>query len=144
MSVKKLLAIMVLYLFSGNAHADNTITYKCEFDRENYEYIINWHQYEYNDLTLKNRNTQKLFFQDELKHSADITVMNGETSYNLKGFKNNQSHLEHYLVFLDGTDFLYAYISATKFDAGKPVYWEITSFDNAFDKVTKGSCREFK
>jgi hypothetical protein len=144
MSVKKLLAIVFLCLFSGNAHANNTITYKCEFDRENYEYIINWHQYEYNDLTLKNRNTQKLFFKDELKHSADITVMNGETSYNLKGFKNNQSHLEHYLVFLDGADFLYAYISATKFDTGKPVYWEITSFDNAFDKVTKGSCREFK
>ena len=143
--MKKLLSILVLsLLLSGNTYADNTITYKCEFDRENYEYIINWHQYEYNDLTLKNRNTQKLFFQDELKHSADITVMNGETSYKLLGFKNNQSHLEHYLVFLDGTDFLYAYISATKFDTGKPVYWEITSFDNAFDKVTKGRCREFK
>ena len=143
--MKKLLSILVLsLLLSGNTYADNTITYKCEFDRENYEYIINWHQYEYNDLTLKNRNTQKLFFQDELKHSADITVMNGETSYKLLGFKNNQSHLEHYLVFLDGTDFLYAYISATKFDTGKPVYWEITSFDNAFDKVTKGNCKEFK
>ena len=143
--MKKLLSILVLsLLFCWSAFADNTITYKCEFDREDYEYIINWHQYEYNDLTLKNRNTQKLFFQDELKHSADITVMNGEMSYKLLGFKNNQSHLEHYLVFLDGTDFLYAYISATKFDTGKPVYWEITSFDNAFDKVTKGNCKEFK
>ena len=98
--MKKILSILVLsLLLGGNAYADNTITYKCEFDREDYEYIINWHQYEYNDLTLKNRNTQKLFFQDELKHSADITVMNGEMSYKLVGFKNNQSHLEHYLVF---------------------------------------------
>ena len=144
--MKKLLGIVVLgLLLSGNAYAaENLVTYKCNLDRKNYEYTINWYQYEYNDITLKNMNTKKLFFQDELKHSADITVINGETSYSLKGFKNNQSHLEHYLVFLDGTDFLYAYIAATKFDTGRATEFEITSFDNAFDEVTKGTCKEYK
>lgn len=143
--IKKLLGILILsLLFGGSAFSDNIITYKCKFDRKNYEYIINWHTNEINDIILLNRSSKDYYYTDVMKGSVDVTVINGEDSYNFKGFKNNRSHLEHYLVFLDGSNFLYAYIQASKFDTGRAVDWEITSFDNAIDKVTKGNCKEFK
>ena len=143
--MKKLFLILFIYLsFYGSGNADNVITYKCEFERKDYDYIINWYQNDFNDLYLQNRKSKKYYYTDSLKDSVDITVINKDESYNFKGFKNNMSNLEHYLVFIDGANFLYAYISATKFDTGRPVYWEITSFDNAIDKVTKGSCKEYK
>ena len=143
--MKKLFLILFIYLsFYGSGNADNIITYKCNFERKDYEYTINWYQYEINDLFLQNRKSKNYYYMDSRKTSVDITVINQDQSYNFKGFKNNMGHLEHYLVFIDGSNFLYAYISATKFDTGRPVYWEITSFDNAIDKVTKGSCKEYK
>ena len=143
--MKRFFLILFIYLsYYGNSNADNVVTYKCNFERKDYEYTINWYQYDFNDLYLQNRKSKKYYYTDSLKDSVDITVINKDGSYNFKGFKNNMSHLEHYLVFIDGANFLYAYISATKFDTGRPVYWEITSFDNAIDKVTKGSCKEYK
>jgi len=143
--MKKFISIIAFYLFfCVSAYADNTITYKCKFDRKDYDYTINWYQSEINDLILQNRKSKNYYYTDSMKYSADITVINKDESYNFKGFKNNMSHLEHYLVFIDGANFLYAYIQATKFDTGKPIYWEITSFDNAIDKVTKGNCKEIK
>ena len=143
--MKKLLLIIALCFFlNGAAYADNTITYKCEFERKDYDYTINWYQYDFNNLYLQNDKSKKYYYTDSLKDSVDITVINKNESYNFKGFKNNMSHLEHYLVFIDGANFLYAYIQATKFDTGRPIYWEITSFDNAIDKITKGNCKEFK
>jgi len=143
--MKKFLSIIVLgLLLSRNAYADNVVTYKCNLDRENYEYTINCYQYKFNDISLKNMNTNKLFFEDRFKRSVDIMVIKGNMSYNFKGFKNKQSDLEHYLVFLGGSNFLYTYISVSNFDAGKASEFEIISFNNALDKVTKSICKKYK
>jgi len=52
------------------------------------------------------------------------------------------SNLEHYFVFIDGANIVYAYIEATEFETAKPTKWKITSFDNAFDQITKGTCKK--
>ena len=144
--MKKLFSTILILslLLSGNAYAKDVVTYECVFDRENYRYTINWYEDVYNDIILKHMKSGKLFLEDNFKSSVTLTVIEGERSYTFKGFKNNNGHLEHYLVFLDGNNILYAYLSASKFKVGKATEFEITSFDNALDKITKGICKEYK
>ena len=75
------------------------------------------------------------------KRSVDIMVVNGDTSYNFKGFKNNNSNLEHYFVFIDQSNLLYAYLTVKDYEGEKNhKLFDITSFDNALDFITEGTC----
>ena len=142
--MKKLLVIVVLGLLSsGNAFADRTVTFKCIFDRENYEYIINWHRDTYNEIFVRNMQTKEMYYSDNLKSSVDITVIERDRSYNFKGFKNNGSNsVQHNFVFLDQSNTLFADLQATSFDdERRAVEFKITAFDNALDQFSDGTCK---
>ena len=142
--MKKLLGIVVLgLLLSGNAYADRVVTFKCNFDIENYEYIINWHRDSYNEILIRNMRSKESYYTDGLKSSVDITVIEGNRSYNFKGFKNNGSNsVQHNFVFLDQSNILFADLQALSFDdKRRAVEFKITSFDNALDMFTDGMCR---
>ena len=142
--MKKLLGIVVLgLLLSGNALADRTVTFKCIFDRENYEYIINWHRDTYNEIFLRNMQTKEMYYSDALKSSVDITVINRDRSYNFKGFKNNGSNsVQHNFVFLDRSNTLFADLQATLFDdERRAVEFKIIAYDDALEQFLVGTCK---
>ena len=101
--MKKLLAIVGLgLLWSGNSYADSITTFKCIFEKKDYEYTINLYNDELNDVHIKNSRSKKTYHYNRNKKSADITVILGDMSYNFKGFKNNDfGTLDHYLFFTD-------------------------------------------
>ena len=142
--MKKILSIIVLsLLLSGNAYAaDRVVTFKCTFERNNYEYIINWQRDSYNEIHISDMESKDIYYQDNLKSSADITVIEGDRSYNFKGFKNNGSNsVQHNFIFLDQSNTLFADLQATSSDTGIATGFDITSFDSALDKITKGTCK---
>ena len=141
--MKKILGIVVLYfLLSVNAHADRVATFKCTFERDNYEYIINWQRDNYNEIFIRGMQSKDIYYQDNLKSSADITVIEGDRSYNFKGFKNNGSNsTQHNFIFLNQSNTLFADLQATSFDTGIATEFDIISFDSALDKITKGTCK---
>ena len=144
--MKKLFGIVVLGLMlSGDANADSITTFKCSFDKANYEYTINLYNNEINDVHIKNMKTKKTYHHNMFKKSADITVILGDNSYNFKGFKNNNNGtLDHYLFFTDQAASLYAYLAVTDdYSGGQPKHFYITSLDSALDYVTKGKCEAF-
>ena len=144
--MKKLLGIVVLGLiYTTNVFADRVVTFKCIFDRENYEYIINWHRYTPIDILLKNRKSKDMYYIDGIKSSVDITVIDRDTSYSFKGFKNNGRNLvNHQFVFLDGSSSLFADLNTISFDKeNNPVEFKITSFDNALSAFLNGTCKAF-
>ena len=144
--MKKLLGIVVLCLFFGNkVYADNITTFKCSFERDNYEYIINLYTKDINQLELLNLRSKEVYHSDAFKRAADITVIAKDISYNFKGFKNNHSSdVEHYFFFTDNTASLYAYLVKNKDDEHlRPKTFDITSFDSAIDMITKGTCKAF-
>ena len=147
--MKKLLGIVVLgLLLSGNAYAEETDVYYCklknpyEASKDKYEYTIIWYKEKNHNLILQDDKTKELILSEVIKTKASIKVKKGEEEYSYNGFKNNMGYLENYFVFIDGANIIYAYIEATKFENAKPVKWEITSFDNAFDQITKGTCNK--
>ena len=77
------------------------------------------------------------------KSSVDITVIEGDRSYNFKGFKNNGSNsVQHNFVFLDQMNTLFADLQATSFNEKRQaVKFKITSFDNALDAFSNGTCK---
>jgi len=141
--MKKILGIVALcFLSSGNAHADRVATFKCTFERDNYEYIINWQRDNYNEIFIRGMQSKDIYYQDSLKSSADITVIEGDRSYNFKGFKNNGSNsTQHNFIFLNQSNTLFADLQATSFDTGIATEFDVTSFDSALDKITKGTCK---
>ena len=144
--MKKLLGILVLGLiFSNNAFADKTVTFKCMFDRENYEYIINWHRDTYTQIFIRDMKTKDTLYSDNLRSLVDITVIKRDRSYNFKGFKNNGNNsVQHQFVFLDSDNTLFAHLSATLFDdEQRAVEFKITAFDNALDQFSDGTCKAF-
>ena len=145
--MKKLLGILVLgLLWCGNSYADSITTFKCNFEKKNYEYTINLYNDELNDVHIKNSRSKKTYHYNRNKKSADITVILGDMSYNFKGFKNNDfGTLDHYLFFTDQAASLFAYITVQDGYKGgsKPKSFYITSFDSALDEVTKGTCEAF-
>ena len=143
LSMKKILGIVALFFFlNQNAHADRVATFKCTFERDNYEYIINWQRNNYNEILIRGMQSKDIYYQDNLKSSADITVIEGDRSYNFKGFKNNGSNpVQHNFIFLDQSNTLFADLQATSFDNGIATEFDISSFDNALDKITKGTCK---
>jgi len=143
--MKKFLAIIVLgLLLSGNAYADRVVTFKCFFERDNYEYIINWQRDNYNEIIIRGMQSKDIYYQDNLKSSADITVIENDRSYNLNGFKNNGSNpVQHNFIFLDQSNTIFADLQATSFDTGIAMEFDITSFDNALDIITEGTCEAF-
>ena len=145
MIIKKLLGIVVLSLFWSSFGFANTVTkFKCNFERDNYEYTINLYEKEFNELHLLNKKSKETYLYNIDKRSVDITVINGNGSYNFKGFKNNNSNLEHYFVFIDQSNLLYAYLTVKNYKGEKNhKLFDITSFDNALDFITKGTCEAF-
>ena len=142
--MKKLLGIVVLgLLLSENANADNTTTFKCNFERANYEYTINLYTKDVNELRLLNMRSKDIYHYDAMKRSADITVIEGDRSYNFKGFKNNSAYDEHYFFFTDRAASLFAYLVLNQDEGSKPNSFKITSFDSAIDNITKGICEAF-
>ena len=144
--MKKFLGIVVLgLLLSGNAYAEEDVYY-CKLknpykaSKDKYEYTIIWYKWKLHNLVLQDGKNKELILEEPAKTKASIKVKKGEEEYSYNGFKNNMSGEEHYFVFIDGANIIYAYIEATKFETAKPVKWEITSFDNAFDQITKGTC----
>ena len=106
--MKKLLGILVLGLLWCNVGFADTVTkFKCNFERDNYEYTINLYEKEFNELHIRNMKSKETYLHNVDKRSVDITVINGDASYNFKGFKNNNSNLEHYFVFIDQSNFNY-------------------------------------
>ena len=142
--MKKLLGIIVLFLLLGNkVYADNITTFKCNFERANYEYTINLYTKDANELRLLNMRSKDIYHYDAMKRSADITVIEGDRSYNFKGFKNNSAYDEHYFFFTDRAASLFAYLVLNQDEGSKPNSFKITSFDSAIDKITKGTCEAF-
>ena len=144
--MKKLLGIVVLgLLYTTNVFADRVVIFKCIFDRENYEYIINWHRYTRIDILLNNRKSKDMYYVDGMKTSVDITVIDRDRSYSFKGFKNNGSNLvSHQFVFLDGPSSLFADLNAISFDKeNNPVEFKITSFDDTLSAFLNGTCKAF-
>ena len=147
--MKKLFGIVVLGLiYSTNVFADRVVTFKCIFDRENYEYIINWHRYTQIEILLRNKKSKDMYYLDGIKTSVDITVIDRDESYNFKGFKNNGTDsVQHQFVFLDGPHTLFADLkvadlNTTSFDKeNRPIEFKITSFDNGLDAFLNGTCK---
>ena len=148
--MKKILSVILVIssLLSGNAYAEETDVYYCklknpyETSKDKYEYTIIWYKEQFHNLILQDDKTKELILAERVKTKASIKVKKGEEEYSYSGFKNNVSNLEHYFVFIDGSNIIYAYVEASEFKNAKPVKWEITSFDNAFDKITKGTCKK--
>ena len=140
--MKKLLAILVLGLLWCNVGFADTVTkFKCNFERDNYEYTINLYEKEFNEIRIRNMKSKETYLYNVDKRSVDITVINGDGSYNFKGFKNNNSNLEHYFVFIDQSNLLYAYLTVKDYEGEKNhKLFDITSFDNALDFITEGTC----
>ena len=142
--MKKLLGILVLsLLFSGSAYADDITTIKCKFDKD-YEYTINLYEKDFLEFYLFKNNKTEIYLSDGRKRAADITIIKNGISYNFRGFKNNSSMTEHYLIFIDGPNLLFSYLRVL--DRGqnfKPKTFEVISFDNAIDDVDKGKCEAF-
>jgi len=144
--MKKIFLVLLFgFLFSGNAYAEEDVYY-CKLknpyktSKDKYEYTIIWYKWKLHNLKLEDGKNKELILEEPAKTKASIKVKKGEEEYSYNGFKNNMSDLEHYFIFIDGANIIYAYVEATKFENAKPVKWEITSFDNAFDKITKGTC----
>ena len=147
--MKKFLSIIFInLLLSGYAHAEETDVYYCklknpyETSKAKYEYTIIWNKEKPHNLILQDDKTKELILSEIIKTKAVIKVKKGTEEYSYNGFKNNMSNLEHYFVFIDGANIVYAYIEATEFETAKPTKWKITSFDNAFDQITKGTCKK--
>ena len=140
--MKKLLGILVIGLLWCNVGFADTVTkFKCNFERDNYEYTINLYEKEFNELYIRNMKSKETYLYNVDKRSVDITVINGDGSYNFKGFKNNNSNLEHYFVFIDQSNLLYAYLTVKDYEGEKNhKLFDITSFDNALDFITEGTC----
>ena len=95
--MKKFLGIIILGLLLGNkVYADNTTTFKCDFEKDNYEYIINLYTKNINQLQILNMGSKKIYHSDPFKKAADITVITEDTSYKFKGFNNHSSDVEYY------------------------------------------------
>ena len=141
--MKKFLYIIIFsLLLSGNAYADRVATFKCAFARADYEYIINWQRDSYHEINIRDMQSKDMYYHDIVKSSADITVIDGDRSYNFKGFKNNGSNsTQHNFIFLNQSNTLFADLQATSFDTGIAVEFDVTSFDSALDKITKGTCK---
>ena len=143
--MKKVLAVIVLGFLWCNVGFANTVTkFKCSFERDNYEYTINLYNDEFNDVHIQNRKSKETYLHDVGKRSVDIAIINGNGSYSFKGFKNNNSNLEHYFVFIDQSNLLYAYLTVKNYTGEKNhKFFNITSFDNAIDIITEGTCEAF-
>ena len=149
MQLKKLLSIIFIsFLLIGDVYAEETDVYYCklknpyEVSKDKYEYTIIWYKEQFQNLILQDDKTKELILAERIKMKASIKVKKGEEEYSYNGFKTNMSNLEHYFVFIDGADIIYAYVEASEFKNTRPSKWAITSFDNAFDKVTKGTCKK--
>tara|TARA_R110001592_G_scaffold135020_1_gene350913 strand:- start:57 stop:509 length:453 start_codon:yes stop_codon:yes gene_type:complete len=149
MQLRKLLSIIFIsFLSIGNVYAEETDVYYCklknpyEVSKDKYEYTIIWYKEQLHNLILQDDKTKELVLSEIIKTKASIKVKKGEEEYSYSGFKNNMSNLEHYFVFIDGANIIYAYVEASEFKNTQPSKWVITSFDNAFDKVTKGTCKK--
>ena len=144
--MKKLLGIAVLCLLTSSiAYSDSITTFKCGFDKANYEYTINLYNDEINEVHITNMETKKTYHHSMFKKSADITVILGDRSYNFKGFKNNNyGTLDHHLFFSDQAASIYAYLAVTDdYKGGQPKHFYITSLDSALEYITKGKCEAF-
>ena len=141
--IKKFLASIFIFILSNNALADSTTTFKCNFE-DNYEYIINIYTKDINEIRILNMRSKEIYHYDGLKRSADITVIDGNRSYNFKGFKNNSANVEHYLFFTDRANSIFAYLKLIDRDENfNPKTFSITSFDSGIDKITEGLCKVF-
>ena len=144
--MKKILGTVVLsLLLSSSAYSDSITTFKCGFDKANYEYTINLYNEEINEVHITNMETKKTYHHNKFKKSADITVILGDKSYNFKGFKNNNyGTLDHHLFFSDRAASIYAYLAVTDdYKGGQPKHFYITSLDSALEYITKGKCEAF-
>ena len=104
--------------------------------------LLNIRYYSYHEINIRDMQSKDIYFYDNLKSSADITVIDGDRSYNFKGFKNNGSNsTQHNFIFLNQSNTLFADLQATSFDTGIAVEFDVTSFDSALDKITKGTCK---
>ena len=140
--MKKLSLYIFLVLMVCNVGFADTVTkFKCNFERDNYEYTINLYEKEFNELHIRNMKSKETYLYNVDKRSVDIMVVNGDGSYNFNGFKNNHSNLEHYFVFIDQSNLLYAYLTVKDYEGEKNhKLFDITSFDNALDFITEGTC----
>ena len=58
--MKKILGTVVLsLLLSSSAYSDSITTFKCGFDKANYEYTINLYNDEINEVHITNMETKK-------------------------------------------------------------------------------------
>ena len=115
--MKKILSILVLSsLFIVNVLAEEADVYYCklknpyEASKDKYEYTIIWNKEKLHNLILQDDKTKELILSEPIKYRVSIKVQKGEEEYSLKGFKNNMSFLEHYFVFVDGANIIYAYV----------------------------------
>ena len=67
--MKKFLAIIILGLLWCNVGFADTVTkFKCNFERDNYEYTINLYEKEFNELHIRNMKSK---FQKSYKDIED-------------------------------------------------------------------------
>ena len=83
---------------SSSAYIDLITTFKCSFNKDNYEYTINIYNDEINDVYIQNRRSKETFHYNTSKRSADIIVIR-DKSYNFNG-NNDRGTLDHHLFLL--------------------------------------------
>lgn len=58
-------------------------------------------------------------------------------------FSDGSNPVQHNFIFLDQSNTIFADLQATSFDTGIAMEFDITSFDDALDIITEGTCEAF-
>ena len=146
---KFFLLILVIFSFSiKSIYASEQEHLKCSYEGYNYEQIIKLIPGGY-DLILRDMHDQtklELIQKDGFVVKYNITVFDGNRSYELDGISPRRSLEEKHIVFFGKREIISLYLKAYELEAGRKNFndYYITSTSNsAPKKIMEGTCKRF-
>ena len=146
---KFFLLILVIFSFSiKNIHAFEQEHLKCSYEGYNYEQIIKLIPGGY-DLILRDihdRTKLEYIQKDGFVVKYNITVFDGNRSYELDGISPGYSLEEKHIVFFGKREIISLYLKAFELEADRENFkdYYITSTSNSAPKrIMEGTCKRF-
>lgn len=143
------LLVLVIFLFSSKKiYASKQEHLKCSYEGYNYEQIIKLIPGGY-DLILRDmhdRTKLEYIQKDGFVVKYNITVFDGNRSYELDGISPGYSLDEKHIVFFGKREIISLYLKAFEFEADRENfkdYYIISTSNSAPNRIMKGTCKKF-
>ena len=141
--------VLVIFLFSSKKiYASKQEHFKCSYEGYNYEQIIKLIPGGY-DLILRDTHDQtklELIQKDGFVFKYNITVFDGNRSYELDGISPSYSLEEKHIIFFGDREIISLYLKAFEPEVDRENFkdYYITSTSNSAPKrIMEGTCKRF-